>query len=217
MTALLNHIPNTTYNVDKFIATVEEYAIKYIMDAVRGPLFISGELAEAKKLSKGDYVDNWMNTIAPGIHYKLVGDELKHFKLAYKSKYDISLGRINSLIVLDWERALVYLEANTCNYTPRKHFREVDIEKAFVDTFGGIRQQVVAAGRMDIISEDYEEVVEVKKAVVDCNTVGQLIRYLDCNGIKKGKLVAPSITDDAINLIRVVNLAGYNLTYTEYN
>lgn len=84
-----------------------------------GAFFIANQLSEAKGLDKGDYIDNWSNNSTnrikngasklAGGEIKLEGTPLANFKKIYKEIYGESLGRINSLTIVDWERAYSYL------------------------------------------------------------------------------------------------------------
>ena len=64
---------------------------------------------------------------------------------------------------------------------------------------------------MDIINGD--EIIELKRDVIDCNAVGQLLRYLVSSNRVKGKLCAPDIISDAALMINTIKVSGYNIRY----
>lgn len=196
--------------VEELTFLVKQHDLKWLMFEGE-PYFIMSQVCEAKGRAKGDYASNWADSNLPGTSIKLENALLKGFKVLYKETYSESLGRVNTLYIGDYLLTYHYLKVNTCANTPRMHFKEVDIEEVYQTTFGGERQLTLPSGRVDVINGD--EIIEIKKDTIDCNAVGQLLRYLNTSNRVKGKLVAPSITNDAINLIGVLNLAGYSLKY----
>ncbi|MEH1858051.1 MAG: endonuclease NucS domain-containing protein [Nostoc sp.] len=85
------------------------------------------------------------------------------------------------------------------------------MEKEYHFYFGGDRQLKLDSGRADIVTID--DIVELKRHTIDCNSVGQLLRYLKDTDRFRGKLVAPHIHADALNLISLLNEQGYEIKY----
>ncbi|MBN3927127.1 endonuclease NucS domain-containing protein [Nostoc sp. NMS4] len=192
---------------------IKRYNLQWIL--FEGEMkFVVGHLAKAKGKDSKDFAKNFIvngKCGLPGKFELLTGERLKIFKYNFNYRYEETIPKARQLWVADHLGAYSYLVLNTCLQPTGMVFREVDIESEYQFNFGGQRQLKLDSGRADIITID--EVVELKRHTIDCNSVGQLLRYLKDTDRFRGKLVAPHIHADALNLISLLNEQGYEIKY----
>ncbi|WP_157094639.1 hypothetical protein [Picosynechococcus sp. PCC 7117] len=109
--------------LEDLVQYCSEYSLKWIPSTQgKGAYFIASQLSEAKGLDVEDYRKNWSDkattatkqrssdsTKLAGKEYKVTANDLNKLKKIYHAMYGESLGRINSLLVVDWKRAYSYL------------------------------------------------------------------------------------------------------------
>ncbi|MFS0515121.1 hypothetical protein ACEYW6_10410 [Nostoc sp. UIC 10607] len=192
---------------------IERYNLQWILfeGQVR---FVVGHLAKAKGVNSKDFAKNFIvngKCILPGNFELLTGDRLKIFKYNFNYRYEKAISRARQLWVSDYLGAFSYVDGYNNSDTSNIRFLETDLERAYQNRYGGNRQLVIKGGRLDVIVGD--KIVELKKDKVDCNSIGQLLRYLEFSKRTEGELAAPDISDDAILLLKIVNQSGFNISY----
>lgn len=111
-----------SFVLEKLAELIEQYNLKWIPSPSgdgAGAYFVASHLSTAKGLKATDYANYWASSTTPvkqessnslaGKDYLLEGAYLQKFKQLWKDTHNESLGRINSLYVLDWKRAYAYL------------------------------------------------------------------------------------------------------------
>jgi hypothetical protein len=210
---ILEKHPNADKSIlDRLRFLIEKHNLKWILFEEE-VTFVMQHICEAKGVELNDFAKNYV--IAREYYFhgkvtKLEGENLKIFKHSFNKKYGISFWKTKNLWVANYLVAYIYLD-DCCLDNPKMYFVEVDIEREYKARFGGSRQQKLRKGRVDLVNGD--EIIEFKKNIIDCNAVGQLLRYLkSCNKVK-GKLVALQIHSDALGLIATLNNSGFDLSY----
>ncbi|AUB40535.1 hypothetical protein COO91_06552 [Nostoc flagelliforme CCNUN1] len=178
--------------------------------------FVVCKLCQAKGVDSKDFAKNYIKNgkcYLPGKFEIIDGNRLKFFKYAFNHQYRDNLYKARRLWITDSFGACSYMLLNTCLEPTGMRFKETDMEKEYQFHFGGDRQFRLNSGRADIVVDG--EVIELKRETIDCNAVGQLLRYLKSSGKLKGRLVAPAIHPDALYLILFINQLGFEIKYTK--
>ena len=178
--------------------------------------FVVCKLCEAKGVDSKDFAKNYIQNgkcYLPGKFEIINGNRLKVFKYAFDHQYGDNLYKARRLWITDSFGTCSYMLLNTCLEPTGIRFKETDIEKEYQFYFGGDRQIKLGSGKVDILVGD--EIVELKRETIDCNSVGQLLRYLKSSGKIRGRLVAPAIHPDALCLILFINQLGFEIKYTK--
>lgn len=194
---------------------IKRYNLQWIL--FEGEMkFVVGHLALAKGKDSKDFAKNFIvngKCLLPGSFEIINGNRLKVFKYTFNHKHGDDLFKSRRLWITDSLGACSYLLLNTCLEPTGMRFKETDIEKEYQFYFGGDRQLKLGSGRADIVVDG--EVIELKRKTIDCNTLGQLLRYLKSSGKIKGRLVGPAIHPDALCLILFINQLGFEIKYTK--
>jgi len=204
-------------NADKSILNrlrllIEKHNLKWILFEEE-VTFVMKHICEAKGVELNDFAKNYVIGREYYLHgkvTKLERESLKIFKNSFNKKYGRYFHKARSLWVANYLGAYIYLD-DCCLDNPKMYFIEIDIEREYRARYGGNRQQKLRKGRVDIVSGD--EIIEFKKDIIDCNAVGQLLRYLKSSNKVKGKLVALQIHSDALGLIATLNNSGFDISY----
>lgn len=213
--AIYNEYPDADHTlVRQFVHLVCTHVLPFVIykDKAR---FVMTEISAALMRDRKDMPKRLAEHKWHGRSELIVSKELKEFKYIYYQQTGVTLTCPSQLLIADYLLVYQYLRYRKACFDFEFHFKESDIEREYLKLVSGHNQVVVGNKRLDIVTHS-NQVVEIKKRIIQPYDLDQLLTYMQSVGTKQGVIVGVDIAKTALASLHFLRRCGYDIQFTQY-